>query len=141
MKILISNHQDIPVDLKVIKELATFTLKKEKVSPKTELSIALVDQETIKELNVKYRYKNGVTDVLSFPLADEGDFLLGEVVIAPAVAKSNAKVFKISLDDEINLLLVHGLLHLVGHDHQKDKEARIMRKREKEILSSFLEGL
>jgi probable rRNA maturation factor len=87
-----------------------------------ELSISFVEEAEIEELHVRYMQEPGPTDVLSFPLdADDGDGvrMLGDVVIAPAVAGRN------NPDDpagELRLLLVHGILHLLGYDHDDDAE-------------------
>ena len=98
---------------------------------RSELSIALVDDREIARLNREWRSKRGPTDVLSFSLV-EGDFsehrggLLGDVVISIETAARQAAERRRGLDDELARLMVHGLLHLVGHDHEDDAEARVM---------------
>ncbi len=112
-----------------------------KLKRKTEISIALVDSKTIKNLNRIYRGKNQVTDVLSFSELDSKEGkrgalanYLGEVIICyPQMvkqAKNNAKTIK----QELALLLVHGVLHLFGHDHKKATESQIMRDLAAKIL-------
>lgn len=103
-----------------------------------ELSIALVDDPSIGELNARYRGKPRPTDVLSFSLV-EGEFaerrgrLLGDVVISVETAARQARERRRGLDDTIAKLLVHGVLHLLGHDHEEDDEARRMLAEERRI--------
>jgi rRNA maturation RNase YbeY len=103
-----------------------------------ELSIALVDDEAIAELNVRYREREGPTDVLSFsleegPHAERRGALLGDVVVSLETAERQARRARRRLDDEVLRLLIHGTLHLVGHDHEKDEEARRMRAEERRL--------
>lgn len=101
-----------------------------------ELTLTFVDRAEIAELNREHMGIDGPTDVLSFPLdalADEpvaGPLLLGDVVICPAVAAEAAPDHAGCLDDELALLTVHGVLHVLGHDHASPDEARAMRSRE-----------
>lgn len=103
-----------------------------------ELSIALVDDATIAELNRKYRNKAGPTDVLSFS-QHEGERaglagnLLGDVVISLETAARQARQAHRGLDSEVAQLLVHGILHLIGHDHEQDDEARVMQRLERRL--------
>lgn len=142
MAILISNEQDLPVDEGRLIKVAEHALAAEGVNKESELSIALVGEEEIRELNIKYRGKDYAADVLSFPsgmLEDEIDempCLLGDVVICPSVAARQAKEYGQSFEQEMDLLLVHGILHLLGYDHQEDAEAEEMEMRERVILSS-----
>ncbi|MBB83668.1 MAG: rRNA maturation RNase YbeY [Deltaproteobacteria bacterium] len=106
---------------------------------KSELSIALVDDASIAELNGQYRDKPRPTDVLSFSLV-EGDFadhrggMLGDVVISVETAAEQAKERHRGLDETVARLLVHGVLHLAGHDHEDDDEAREMQAEERRLL-------
>ena len=105
---------------------------------RSELSIALVDDVAIAELNAAYRNKPGPTDVLSFSLV-EGEHdrfrgqLLGDVVVSVETALVQARERHRSLDERIARLVVHGLLHLVGHDHEQDAEARVMQREERRL--------
>lgn len=98
---------------------------------RSELSIALVDDDVIRALNARYRGKPKPTDVLSFSLV-EGDHaerrgrLLGDVVISVETAARQARARRRGLDETVSRLLLHGVLHLVGHDHEDDDEARRM---------------
>jgi probable rRNA maturation factor len=125
----------------------------------TEVSLLFVDEDAIAQLNEQFLGKKGPTDVLSFPIEDEPgptgrspDFggtgpgtmaeqgtltLLGDVVICPSVAAVNAAEHEVTLEDEVALLVVHGLLHLLGLDHEKDDEAERMEALEQQLLDRF----
>jgi rRNA maturation RNase YbeY len=110
---------------------------------KAELSLSLVGDDEIQSLNLRYREKNRPTDVLSFP-SDEalpgGERLLGDVVISVETAKRQAKERKIALRDELVVLLIHGILHLIGYDHERSaKDAKIMGRLEKKIYRKLCE--
>ncbi|UCG14064.1 MAG: rRNA maturation RNase YbeY [Deltaproteobacteria bacterium] len=96
--------------------------------PESELSVVLVDDEQMSSLNWQYRRRQGPTNVLAFAMR-EGDFgeisteLLGDVVISVPTAKRQSEEAGISLDNMISRLLVHGILHLVGFDHEQGEEA------------------
>lgn len=139
MEILISNGQDLPVDEKFLEKIARYALSWEGVSS-GELSIALVAEDEIQELNTKYRGKDYPTDVLSFQAETPGEeiegmpYLLGDVVICPAVAARQATEYGQSFEQEMALLLTHGILHLLGYDHKDEEGAEVMEKHEQEIL-------
>ena len=105
---------------------------------RSELSIALVDDSQIRELNARWRNRQRSTDVLSFSQI-EGDFadhrsgLLGDVVISVETAAAQAASSHRGLDQVVTRLLIHGVLHLIGHDHEKDEEALRMRSEERRI--------
>jgi probable rRNA maturation factor len=124
--IALDDRQSDAVDLAGFMTLARATLLGEGMAD-AELSISLVTVEEIAELHERYLHEAGPTDVLSFPLDDEvgedGLRQLGDVVIAPAIAARN------NPDDpaaELRLLLVHGILHLLGHDHMDDADRATM---------------
>ena len=130
-------------------ELTQFVLAREDKPFSTEVSVSFVTDEAIAELNERYRQKSGPTDVLSFEcdgadddlsamtLAEDPVFELGDVVIAPDVAARQKREFGTTFEEEISLLLVHGLLHLCGYDHIADDEAEVMERREAEILEAW----
>ncbi len=103
-------------------------LKKLKI--KKDLSVAFVNEKEIKKLNKRYLKRNRATDVLSFP--GENKFL-GEIVICLPQAKKQAKKEKHPLIKEIKILIIHGILHLIGFDHQKEKDKKKMFEKEKEL--------
>ncbi len=100
-----------------------------------DLSIALVGQEKIKELNRKYRKKNKATDTLSFKYGRGG---AGEIIICPSEVRKNAEKYKTSFEKELTQALIHGILHLFGYDHEKTKkEAEAMEKKQNHYLKLF----
>lgn len=106
--------------------------------PRAEVSVSLVDDEAIAALNAGWRGKPRPTDVLSFsllegPHAEHRGDLLGEVVIGVDVAARQARRARRSLDDEAARLLIHGILHLVGHDHVRSADAQRMRAEERRL--------
>ncbi len=107
-------------------------------SDRAELSILLVDDAEIATLNQRYRGRSRPTDVLAFSLlegahADRRGALLGDVVIGIETAARQARARRRTLDDEVARLLVHGALHLLGYDHVRSAEARIMRAQERRV--------
>ena len=123
--VLISDRQSAPVDVDALAALARRSLLAEGLS-EVELSLSFVDEVEMEDLHVRYLGEPGPTDVLSFPLDGEderGLRVLGDIVIAPSVAARN------NPDDpggELRLLVVHGVLHLLGYDHDEDGEKATM---------------
>ena len=118
-RVLISNRQDRPVDEEGLAALARDTVRGEGIE-RAELSVSFVEQDEIAGLHERFMDQAGPTDVLSFPLddVDEDDVrLLGDVVVAPAEAARNNPG---DPEAELRLLLVHGILHLLGYDHEDD---------------------
>lgn len=145
MKIQIGNNQKlIKIDKRKIRSIVIKLLKHLDCTDK-EVSLSFVNDETIRELNNQYRNKNKPTDVLSFSL-QEGEFsninpdVLGDIVISVETAKENAQKNDLSFEQEINFLIIHGLLHLLGYDHENTtkEETRKMRQREKELLNALI---
>ncbi|GAC1313311.1 MAG: rRNA maturation RNase YbeY [Acidimicrobiales bacterium] len=142
-------------------KLAEQVLAAEGVRGDAELSILFVDEQSMSDLNARFNSKEGPTDVLAFPIDEEpseggrspdsggtgpgymppepSDLpkLLGDVVVCPSVAARNAPEHAGTYDDEIALLIVHGILHLMGMDHGEDEEAETMEARERELLAKF----
>lgn len=106
-----------------------------------ELSVALIGNGEMRKLNARYRKKDYPTDVLSFPAAQDmpaGVRLLGDVIISVDKAKEQAKDRGRSLDEEMTTLLIHGVLHLLGYDHERSvRDARIMGRLEKKIYRAL----
>ncbi len=128
----INNLTAVRIKEEFLKRIAEIVLKGEKQAEK-RLSIALVDQKKIRELNKKYRRKNRTTDVLAFPGNKEAG--LGEIVICSREVKENVKRFSSVFEKELARVLIHGILHLLGYDHEKDKRlAERMRKKEEYYL-------
>ncbi len=108
---------------------------------KTELSILITSDEEIRELNRLYRNKDKATDVLSFPMGEEigGWKLLGDVVISIDTARVQAKELGISLEEEVKRLLIHGIVHLLGYDHELSKEEEKRFREMEEYIQSKIE--
>ncbi|MDQ3569690.1 MAG: rRNA maturation RNase YbeY [Actinomycetota bacterium] len=138
--VLVTDEQhDHPVEARRWVALATSVLQAEGVPEHAELSMAFVDEETMADLNRRYAGEDGATDVLAFPIDDivpgeTAPAMLGDLVICPAVARRNAAPSARAYDDELALLVVHGILHLVGMDHAEAGEAADMHRRERELL-------
>jgi probable rRNA maturation factor len=144
MLVCVTSHREPePLDLTAFERLALFVLGREEVPDAAELSVAIVDPDEIAHLNENYRGVQGPTDVLSFGCDDvcaaEGDepIALGDVVIAPAIAAMQAEELDVTVEAELNLLLTHGILHLLGYDHEDDEDARVMQDRERALLSAY----
>jgi probable rRNA maturation factor len=119
-RILVDDRQTAPVDIEGLARLAEVALLGEGAE-QTELSVSFVTDDEIADLHRRYMDEEGPTDVLSFPLGEvdeEGVRILGDVVISPSAAERNNPSDRSS---ELRLLLVHGILHLLGHDHQDDR--------------------
>ncbi len=148
MHIQVTSHRDPePLDVSAFERLATFVLEIEDAPAAIELSLALVDIDEMVELNTKYRGKEGPTDVLSFgcddpcPVESDEPITLGDVVIAPEVAEEQAREVGNTIEEELNLLLVHGILHLLGYDHESDEDAEVMQQRERAVLDAYADSL
>lgn len=140
--VFVANEQgDVPLEEIRLVELARIAASEEGVDPRAELSILLVDRYTMATLNERWLGEVGPTDVLAFPMdegpIEEGPYLLGDVVLCPAVALEHAERSGATVVEEVELLLVHGFLHLLGYDHIRPSDAKVMRHRERKILQRF----
>jgi len=136
--VCIRNLQKRRVDLKLLRKAISWILKENLPSQEKQVSVVLVDNAKIKELNEKFRGLKKATDVLAFPLG--GEFistknLLGEVIISVEQAQRQAEERSHSLDDELVLLAIHGILHLLGYNDEDEQERQFMEEEEKRILS------
>ena len=123
------NQTDFLVNLVALEKIVNSLTKK-------DLELIIVDNQTIKEINLEYRKKDEATDVLSFPV--DGDFEhlpLGTIIISIDFVKEKAKEYGHSEKDELNLLFIHGLLHLLGYDHEVDNGEH--RQKEEELIKQF----
>ena len=147
MNVFIADEQDDPLPGGSLLELAELVLRNEGVPEDSEVAIVFIDDAEMTGLNEHHRGGAGPTDVLSFPLEEgepgrplerkpEGPPLnLGDVFIAPAVVRRNASRAGAEFADELALMVVHGLLHLLGWDHVEDADAERMEERERQLLS------
>jgi probable rRNA maturation factor len=128
----VNNFTRFAVDVKYLESIAEKILAGEK-KEKEELSVSFVKPSEIRKLNKKYRKIDKPTDVLSFTY--EGS---GEIVICPAVVKGNAKKYGINFESELKKVFIHGILHILGYDHEKDeKNAREMEEKTDYYLNIF----
>jgi probable rRNA maturation factor len=139
VNVFLANEQRLSADEARLSALARHTLEQEGITGSAELSVLMVDADHIKRLNARFAGNDYATDVLAFPMMedDEVTSMLGDIVIAPEVAKQNAERLGHSLDEELEVLLVHGILHLLGYDHQGTEDKARMDGRLSEIRSSF----
>ena len=123
----------------LIKKAVECTLEYEGITGDREISVTFTDNEKIKILNKQFRNIDKETDVLSFPIDDEGeDVVLGDVVISLEKAEEQAKEYGHSLEREISFLCVHSCLHLLGYDHEKSEEdEKTMFAKQEEILEKI----
>lgn len=139
----IKNRTRVKINLAAIEKYAERILSTERKYAGCELSITFVGDRSMQELNEKYRGKGQPTDVLSFSMMDDEDAmpleagLLGDVVIAPRQAMADAVEEKMSFDDKLRELVLHGILHLMGHDHETPSDARKMERRREKIVASM----
>lgn len=153
IKVIITNKQKdikIPTGLRMlIRRCCNAVLKMEEFQGSVEVSVTLVNNQQIKELNSIYRNKDRVTDVLSFPMGENGKYdtdpttgakILGDIVISMETAVEQADRFGHTLQREIGYLTAHSMLHLLGYDHE-DNGLQRLRMREKEEKVMTLLGL
>ncbi|MCD6472695.1 rRNA maturation RNase YbeY [Candidatus Aerophobetes bacterium] len=139
-RVQVRNCQKKWVNTDFLRKVALHTLKKELIKANKQISIALVDNKKIVELNREFRGISKVTDVLAFSLGGEfvsTENLLGEVVISVEAAEEQARERKHSLREELALLVAHGVLHLLGYSDKEETEREIMQNKEKIILKSL----
>ncbi len=163
MSVFGSDEQsDVPVDLARWIDLARLVLREERIPEDPEVSLIFVDEESIADLNARFLGGTGPTDVLAFPLDDpppsgrhpdqggrgpgaptrpsDPPVVLGDVVLCPTVAVRQAAEHGVGPDDELALLVVHGMLHLLNYDHAEAADATKMQSREQALLAVFREG-
>ncbi|MCA0328945.1 MAG: rRNA maturation RNase YbeY [Actinobacteria bacterium] len=131
MTIEVVNETDYDVDVESLGAQARFVLDRLRIHPQAELSVVLVDEPAMTDLHVRWMDLEGPTDVMSFPMdelrptkddEEPEQGLLGDVVICPSVAEKQARAAGHRTEDEIALLLTHGILHLLGYDHAEPEE-------------------
>jgi probable rRNA maturation factor len=140
MDVFLANEQELTFDEVRLASLARHTLTAEEVDEGAELSLLFVEPGHIRKLNHRFAGDDHATDVLAFPMMEddeEGSLLLGDVVICPEVAEKNAAELGHPLTSELEALVVHGTLHLLGYDHQREDDKTKMDTRAGQILASF----
>ncbi|MET0812902.1 rRNA maturation RNase YbeY [Microbacterium sp.] len=146
MTIEIGNESGFPIDETVLLRLMEHNLGQLHVSPDADVAILLVDEGAMETLHLQWMDEPGPTDVLSFPMDElrpgtedqpTPAGLLGDIVLCPQVAESQAVTAKHSTMDELVMLTTHGLLHLLGFDHAEPEDEREMFGLQKELILSF----
>ncbi len=151
VKVYIANQQNavkIPTGIRLlVRRCCSAVLQMEGFREPAEVSVTFVDNEQIRELNAEYRNKDSATDVLSFPLGEDGEYdlnhetgalMLGDIVISVPKAIEQAELYGHSLRREIGFLTVHSMLHLLGYDHENEGlEAVRMREKEELVLNKL----
>ena len=151
VKVIISDEQKeitVPRVIRMlIRRCCNAVLQAEKFGSDAEVSVSFVDNERIHELNAQYRNVDRETDVLSFPMGENGEYdtnmdtgakILGDIVISVPKAMEQAKAYNHSLQREIGFLTVHSMLHLLGYDHENGGIEQVhMREKEEEVLTKI----
>ena len=147
MSVFLANEQSMELDTAELRGLAELVLADEGYPPTTEVTILLVEDEEMAGYNHRFLDHTGPTDVLAFPveslipglvpdLDDRGPPLMaGDVVIAPAYVSRQAERLRVPVEDEMALMVTHGVLHLLGYDHESEDDAELMERRERELLA------
>ena len=148
MSIDVNNESGVDIDVTPLVAVSRHVLDRLRVHPLAELSVVLVDTKAIEQLHVKWMDEPGPTDVLSFPMdelrpgkedEEPEPGLLGDVVLCPQVAAQQARAAGHSTAEELELLLTHGILHLLGYDHAEPEEEREMFGLQRQLLTSWRE--
>ena len=143
MEVFVANEQEIPVSEARLSALARHALGCLEVDGAAELSVLLITADHMRRLNARFAGEDEATDVLAFPMMEEeeeeegGSLLLGDVVVCPEVARTNARARRHPLEQELEILLVHGTLHLLGYDHQGVDDKSKMDERLAQVIASF----
>jgi probable rRNA maturation factor len=145
----IIDEQPLPVDVDHLLEVLTTVIEAEGYPENTDVCVTLITDEEMERHHLEAMGLGGPTDVLAFPIemllpgqppsAEPGGppLLLGDVLIAPAFIQAQAAEYSTSFVAELSLMVVHGVLHLMGYDHQTDEDAEVMEGRERAILAEF----
>lgn len=143
MAVYLADEQSLDVDTDDLLALARHVMAERDVPSDMELALLLVDRDTIAALNQEHLDKQGPTDVLAFPIDEPGETppgvpsILGDVVLCPAVAHDQAHEFGRTPHDEVRLLTVHGILHLLGMDHATPADEAEMFGLTGDLLASY----
>lgn len=147
MNIELSNLTASDCDDSRLISVAEFSLTAMGIHRESELSISLVDEDEMSALHLRWMDEPGATDVLSFPMdeikphsSDQGPGMVGDVVLCPDYAARQAAQAGHGLQEELELLTVHGILHLLGYDHREDEERELMFNLQGELLAKWRES-
>lgn len=144
----LADEQSVAVDTAAMRKLAESVLEAEGCPSESEVSLIFVDEVEMASYNERFLKRSGPTDVISLPIEDLAPGrpptavpagpppMLGDVILAPSVIRGRADEQGADFDDEVALLVVHGLLHLLGYDHDEDPDAEKMEARERQLLEA-----
>jgi probable rRNA maturation factor len=147
VSVFVADEQTDPVGLAELHSLAELVMREEGYTDDVEVTLLLVDESEMASYNQRFLDREGPTDVLAFPVEElipgvipdrhpQGPpLMLGDVVIAPAYVRRQALDLGVEFEDEIALMVTHGILHLLGYDHIEDDDAERMEGRERQILA------
>ncbi|CAB4662987.1 unannotated protein [freshwater metagenome] len=144
--VMVSNETSVECDTQALAKLATLLFTELRIHPDVELGIRLIDAAEMSELHLQWMDEPGPTDVLSFPMDELRSApigvvpelgLLGDIVLCPQVAQEQAAEFSRNLDEELQFLTIHGVLHLIGYDHMTDDDHAEMFALHDELLSTW----
>ena len=147
MPVELNDEQDDPLELEDLGAVATAVLRGERLPDQTQVSLTFIETDEMTVLNEEHMGRTGPTDVLAFPIeallpgrvpeqdADGPPLLLGDVVVCPQVVRRQAAAADVPFEDEMALMVVHGMLHLLGYDHVVDADAEVMERRERDLLA------
>ena len=146
MSVFLADEQGVPVDLDRLRRLAELVLTEEGYPNETELTVLLVSEDEMAAYNERFLERSGPTDVLAFPVeelmpgvvpdqdSNGPPLIIGDVIVAPGYVGRQAKENDVEFEDEMALMVAHGILHLLGYDHIDDADAEMMEQREVELL-------
>ncbi len=147
MSVFLADEQTEELDLAFLRGLAELVISNEGYPADTEVTILLVDEDEMASYNERFLSRTGPTDVLAFPVEDmiagvapDPDpsgppVMIGDVIIAPGYVRRQAGELEVEFEDEMALMVTHGILHLMGYDHQEDGDASAMEGRERDLLA------
>lgn len=148
MSVEVTNESGIDLEVEWVADLMDFAFSRLRVSPEADVAVIFVDETAMEQLHIQWMMEAGPTDVLSFPMDElrpgrPGEpavtGILGDIVVCPTVAQKQAADAGHSAVDEMKLLTVHGLLHLLGFDHAEEDEEKEMFGLQNQILADFRE--
>jgi len=152
MSVFLADEQSEKIGLSNLRSLAEMVLAEEGYPDDTEVTILLIDEEEMSEYNERFLNRSGPTDVLAFPVEDllpgivpEHDrhgppLMIGDVIVAPSYIRRQATENDVTFEDELALMVTHGVLHLIGYDHIVDEDAERMEQRERDLLAIAGQG-
>lgn len=147
MTIFLADEQTEEVSVDELHDLAELVLTEEGFPRDAEVALLLVSENEMASYNQRFLGRSGPTDVLAFPVEellpgvvpdmgpDGPPLMLGDVILSPSYVRRQAGDYEVTFEDEIALMVTHGILHLLGYDHEEDDDAERMEQREREILA------